>query len=98
PGNYALSLPDALPILPGATWKAVSADQAPDRAGLRHPAPDSYPARRAEGVGPVDLVLALRWPKSGRYPELRARRQQRSFPWPARDRKSTRLNSSHVSI
>src|SRR5207249_12215477 len=66
----------------------------------------SFPTRRSSDLAPLSR---RRWCRSRRYApsrrlwsqlprRRRARRWRRRTPLPRRDRKSTRLNSSHVSI
>src|SRR5205814_9756861 len=87
---YTLSLHDALPIFSGPAWSSRADRGASNREASGMPRPLASFSRRT--------AVGLLWPRSmteiiERLTPLRAARASRE-----RDRKSTRLNSSHLGI
>src|SRR5207302_10537430 len=92
PDMYALSLHDALPILLGLAWGATLLLRR-HSASLRHMVRVFTLA--ALLLLPLSVLLLPAWHVKG-VPDF-TRRAAASVS-PAADRKSTRLNSSHVKI
>src|SRR5207247_11022754 len=91
----SLSLRDALPI---SALLAVREGLAWEAAGERDSAAAAYGAARATGLPAIDAWLRLRQARVTRDTAV-AFRLLADLPAPAgRDRKSTRLNSSHEWI
>src|SRR5699024_11731184 len=87
PHPPTLSLHDALPISSSSSSRSPPPDGAPNRLPCG-PRPDCPPCGDDGAVGPVG-------PVGGRSSDVAAGACEHGV---ARDRKSTRLNSSHVSI
>src|SRR5690606_42040766 len=97
PVIYPLSLHDALPIFGLVRVDSVLLDDLGDRLGRQGTLVDELAHRREHDEMAIDLEVTTQAPAEVRATEAVGTQHAIGAP-PGKDRKSTRLNSSHVKI